>query len=80
MTGFAEKSFCDIIIFKEQITICYFKEGKAVPQHKFITKQLISKGWSEDKKYCVTNEQGKNFCFVFLRLNSMTERKGNMNL
>ncbi len=61
MTGFAEKSFCDIIIFKEQITICYFKEGKAVPQHKFITKQLISKGWSEDKKYCVTNEQGKKF-------------------
>ena len=30
-------------------------------QHKFITKQLIDKGWSEDKKYCLTDEQGKRF-------------------
>ena len=32
-----------------------------MPQHKFITKQLIDKGWSEDKKYCLTDEQGKRF-------------------
>ena len=32
-----------------------------MPQHKFITKQLIDKGWSEDKKYCLTDEQGKKF-------------------
>ena len=30
-------------------------------QYKFITKQLIDKGWSEDKKYCVTDEQGNKF-------------------
>lgn len=29
--------------------------------HRFITKGLIDKGWSEDKKYCVTDEQGKRF-------------------
>ena len=32
-----------------------------MPQHKFVTKQLINKGWSEDKKYCVTDEQGNKF-------------------
>ena len=32
-----------------------------MPQHKFITKQLIDKGWSEDKKYCLTDKQGKRF-------------------
>lgn len=32
-----------------------------MPQHKFITRQLIEKGWSEDKKYCVTDEQGSKF-------------------
>ena len=32
-----------------------------MPQHEFITKQLIDKGWSEDRKYCVTDEQGNKF-------------------
>ncbi len=32
-----------------------------MPQHEFITKQLIDKGWSEDKKYCVTDERGNKF-------------------
>ena len=51
-----------------------------MPQHKFITKQLIDKGWSEDKKTVLLTNKEKDFCFVFLRLNSMTERKVNMNL
>ena len=32
-----------------------------MPKHEFITKQLIDKGWSEDRKYCVTDEQGNKF-------------------
>ena len=28
---------------------------------KFTSKQLIDKGWSEDKKYCITDEQGNKF-------------------
>ena len=32
-----------------------------MPQHEFITRQLIDKGWSEDRKYCVTDEQGNKF-------------------
>ena len=32
------------------------------------------------KNTVLLTSKEKNFCFVFLRLNSMTERKGNMNL
>ena len=27
----------------------------------FISKELIAKGWSADKKYCVTDEKGTRF-------------------
>lgn len=30
-------------------------------QHEFITRKLIDKGWSDDKKYCVTNKHGSKF-------------------
>ncbi len=30
-------------------------------QHKFVKKELIDKGWSGDKKYCVTDEHGNKF-------------------
>ena len=30
---------------------------------KFLTKNLINKGWSRDKKYCVTDENGKRYLF-----------------
>lgn len=39
-------------------------------QHKFIKKELINKGWSGDKKYCVSDNQGNKF---FLRI-SPSER------
>ena len=29
----------------------------------FITKELIDKGWSGDKKYFVTDEQGNKYLF-----------------
>lgn len=38
-----------------------------MPQHEFITKQLIDKGWSEDRKYCVTDEQGNEFLLFVLQ-------------
>ena len=28
---------------------------------KFVTKEFIPKGWSQDKKYCVTDEEGKYY-------------------
>ncbi len=30
---------------------------------KFLTKNLINKGWSRDKKYCVTDENGNRYLF-----------------
>lgn len=30
---------------------------------KFITKELINKGWSSDKKYCVTDENGTHYLY-----------------
>ena len=29
--------------------------------YKFVSKKLIDKGWSEDKKYCAIDEQGNKF-------------------
>lgn len=28
----------------------------------FVTKEPINKGWSSDKKYCVTDENGTRYC------------------
>lgn len=39
-------------------------------KQKFITKQLVDKGWSKDKKYCVMDEQGYKF---LLRVSSIEE-------
>lgn len=41
-----------------------------MPQHKFITRQRIDKGWSDDKKYCVTDELGNKF---LLRVSSIEQ-------
>lgn len=30
-------------------------------EHSFVTKELINKGWSGDKKYCVTDENGERY-------------------
>ena len=44
--------------------------------HKFITKQPIDKGWSGDKKYCVTDEQGSRF---LLRISPIAQYKRKKN-
>ena len=51
-----------------------------MPQHEFITKQLIDKGWSEDRKYCVTDEQGNKFLLRVSPIEQYEGRKANMNL
>ena len=30
----------------------------------FVTKEPINKGWSSDKKYCVTDENGTRYLFA----------------
>lgn len=37
------------------------REGWIVSHHKFVTKELIQKGWSGDKKYCATDNNGDKF-------------------
>lgn len=32
-----------------------------MPEMKFVSKEPIDKGWSGDKKYCITNTQGRKF-------------------
>lgn len=39
-------------------------------QHKFVSKELIDKGWSGDKKYCVTDDRGNRF---LLRVSSLEQ-------
>lgn len=39
-------------------------------QNKFVKKELIDKGWSGDKKYCVTDEHGNKF---LLRVSSIEQ-------
>lgn len=34
-----------------------------MPSHRFVTKEPINKGWSGDKKYCVTDENGIKYLF-----------------
>ena len=41
-------------------------------QNRFVSKYLIEKGWSGDKKYCVTNEKGNKF---LLRVSSIEQYK-----
>ena len=40
---------------------------------KFVTKEFIPKGWSQDKKYCVTDEEGK---YYLLRVMPQTDEDG----
>lgn len=44
-------------------------------KHKFITKQLIDKGWSKDKKYCVTDEQGNKFLLRVSQIEQYEKKK-----
>ena len=38
---------------------------------KFVTKEPIHKGWSNDKKYCVTDESGRRYLF---RVSALSEQ------
>lgn len=40
---------------------CCNNESKILNQLKFISKELIDKGWSSDKKYCITSDDGKKY-------------------
>lgn len=39
-------------------------------ERKFVKKELIEKGWSKDKKYCVTDDNGQKF---LLRISSLEQ-------
>lgn len=41
-----------------------------MPELAFITKEPINKGWSGDKKYCVTDENGVRY---FLRVSDSSQ-------
>lgn len=39
-------------------------------ERKFVKKELIEKGWSKDKKYCVIDDEGQKF---LLRISSLEQ-------
>ena len=41
-----------------------------MPKFRFISKELINRGWSKDKKYCVTDENGIRY---LLRISSIDQ-------
>lgn len=43
---------------------------------KFVSKEPIAKGWSSDKKYCVTNTQGKKFLLRVSPTEQYERKKG----
>ena len=46
----------------------------------FITKELIDKGWSGDKKYCVTDEQGNKYLFRVSPIEQYERKKSEYEL
>lgn len=52
---------------------CECERGKIVSPYAFVTRQPIDKGWSNDKKYRVTDEQGNTF---LLRVSPMEQYDG----
>ena len=51
-----------------------------MPQHKFVSKELIDKGWSGDKKYCVTDEQGNKFLLRISPIEQYERKKSEYKL
>ena len=49
-------------------------------QHKFISKQLIDKGWSGDKKYCVTDEQSNKYLYRVSPIDQYERKKNEHEL
>ena len=48
-------------VYERDINSSMSIKGGKMLQHKFVKKEFIDKGWSGDKKYCVTDEQGNKF-------------------
>lgn len=47
---------------------------------KFVSKESIHKGWSGDKKYCVTDEQGNRFLFRVSPIEQFERKKNEYEL
>ncbi len=56
--NFNQIEIAEAIHFQEQY---YESEIETIPQLKFISKEPINKGWSCDKKYCVTTADGEKY-------------------
>ena len=48
--------------------------------NRFISKELIEKGWSGDKKYCATDEAGKNFLLRVSPIEEYDRKKNEFEL
>lgn len=49
-------------------------------ERKFVSKESIDKGWSGDKKYCVTDEQGNKFLFRVSPIEQYERKKSEYEL
>ena len=45
----------------------------------FVTKEPINKGWSSDRKYCVTAEDGTRYCLRISDLAQLDRRQRELN-
>lgn len=57
-TIFTQTEIAEAVHFQEQY---YESEIESIPKLNFISKELINKGWSCDKKYCVTTTDGVKY-------------------
>ena len=57
-TIFTQTEIAEAVYFQEQY---YESEIETIPKLNFISKELINKGWSCDKKYCVTTTDGVKY-------------------
>ena len=46
----------------------------------FIDKELINKGWSSDKKYCVTDESGTRYLFRVSDISQLDKKQSEFNM
>lgn len=46
----------------------------------FVTKEPINKGWSSDKKYCVTNENGEKYLFRVSDISEYEKKLSEFNM
>lgn len=61
--NFTQTEIKEAVHFQEQY---YESEIETIPQLNFISKEPINKGWSCDKKYCVTAADGVKYLVLVL--------------